>query len=623
MSSYPWLTVGVLGYISGCYENPDFKPVESRIHVSRPKMIESSANTTLPKFRCLVSDGKWNMHAIITDQTGKLGNNKVVTFRNFEIKFIQQRLILLLTDTVVSDEEYPPPEGAMRIDHGNITGSDTMKMLNELQSLNPQIDFGIVKSEPKPTPVHASVNFNSSSTVPIVKQKLSEQAKPAVHAKSKDSKPTTPIASVSPYNNRWIIKARVSNKSDIIHFSKTTTGKLFNVTFIDDSGEIRATGFNDAVDNFYEKLQVGKVYYVSKARVTTANRKFSSVNNEFELNFDQSTQIEQSMDSNDDAIPTNNFNFVPLESLSKVEPNQTVDVLGILSDIGDVSTINTKKGTPLDKRDITLVDDTGFSVRCTLWGKSATGFNTLPDSVIAIQGARVSDFGGRSLSLLSSSSIIVTPEIQEAFALQGWFLAKGKNQSFNTMNAINAAGPSVSANEKRITIEESKRENLGMSEKPDIFVVKAMVTTVSSKGTMYYPGCPDCRKKLIEDANGNGTWRCEKCDKSFDRPSYRYVLSVCVNDETDQFWASCFEEAGVEILGLSADELHDIHEQNPMLYEDKITRFPRYEYIIKIRASQDMYQNQMRVRRSVLSITKVNFVEEAHRLLKDLQIASN
>jgi hypothetical protein len=31
------------------------------------------------------------------------------------------------------------------------------------------------------------------------------------------------------------------------------------VNFVDESGEIRATGFNDAIDKFYELLEVGKV----------------------------------------------------------------------------------------------------------------------------------------------------------------------------------------------------------------------------------------------------------------------------------------------------------------------------------------------------------------------------
>ena len=56
--------------------------------------------------------------------------------------------------------------------------------------------------------------------------------------------------------------------------------------------EIKATGFNEAVDNFYEKLQEGKVYYVSRARVNIAKKQFSNINNEYEIMFENQTEIE-------------------------------------------------------------------------------------------------------------------------------------------------------------------------------------------------------------------------------------------------------------------------------------------------------------------------------------------
>ena len=49
-------------------------------------------------------------------------------------------------------------------------------------------------------------------------------------------------------------------KSDIRHYSNQRgEGKVFNVTFTDETGEIRATGFNDTVDAFYDLLEEGKV----------------------------------------------------------------------------------------------------------------------------------------------------------------------------------------------------------------------------------------------------------------------------------------------------------------------------------------------------------------------------
>lgn len=57
-------------------------------------------------------------------------------------------------------------------------------------------------------------------------------------------------------------------------------------------GEIRATGFNDAVDSYYNLLQEGKVFYISKAKVVIAKKQFSNLNNEYEIMFERDTDVE-------------------------------------------------------------------------------------------------------------------------------------------------------------------------------------------------------------------------------------------------------------------------------------------------------------------------------------------
>jgi len=59
---------------------------------------------------------------------------------------------------------------------------------------------------------------------------------------------------------RWTIRVRVTYKSDIKEWhNQRGQGRLFTVHFLDETGEIRATGFNDQVDAFYDKLKEGNV----------------------------------------------------------------------------------------------------------------------------------------------------------------------------------------------------------------------------------------------------------------------------------------------------------------------------------------------------------------------------
>ena len=150
----------------------------------------------------------------------------------------------------------------------------------------------------KPTPAMAS-----SSTIPAqapAKPVSSVQTSSTAPHQQPLPKPSGragsiyPIEGLSPYQNNWTIKARVTQKSDIKTWSNARgEGKLFNVTLMDDSGEIRATAFNLVVDHLYPKLEEGKVYYVSKARVNLAKKKFSNVNNDYELSFERNTEVEE------------------------------------------------------------------------------------------------------------------------------------------------------------------------------------------------------------------------------------------------------------------------------------------------------------------------------------------
>ena len=104
-----------------------------------------------------------------------------------------------------------------------------------------------------------------------------------------------PIEALSPYSHKWTIKARCTNKSDIKTWhNRNGEGKLFSINLLDDSGEIKATGFNDQCDALYDVFQEGSVYYISSpCRVQIAKKQFTNLNNDYELSFERDTVVEK------------------------------------------------------------------------------------------------------------------------------------------------------------------------------------------------------------------------------------------------------------------------------------------------------------------------------------------
>ena len=75
----------------------------------------------------------------------------------------------------------------------------------------------------------------------------------------------------------FVIKVRVTSKSDIRPFTKATgeKGHLFSVDLIDKEGhEISATFFGDAVDKFYPCIEENKVYFMRDGYVKMVAGKY-------------------------------------------------------------------------------------------------------------------------------------------------------------------------------------------------------------------------------------------------------------------------------------------------------------------------------------------------------------
>ncbi|KAM0753641.1 replication factor A 1, rfa1 [Meredithblackwellia eburnea MCA 4105] len=426
-----------------------------------------------------------------------------------------------------------------------------------------------------------------------------------------------PIEGLSPYQNKWTIKARCTVKSEIKHWSNAKgEGKLFSVNLLDDTGEIKATGFNDEVDKLYPIFEEGKVFYISKARVNIAKKQFSNLSNEYEISFGRDTDVELCEDQ--DSAPQIKYNFVELSHLSELEKDATVDVLGIVTENGTLAEITTKAAKQLKKRDLTIADRSGFNCRLTLWGKTAENWQDTDNGVFAFKGVRVGDFNGRTLSMGGGATVVANPDIPEAHDLKGWYDVEGSGKTFASHSGGAISGGSFKKEDFKTLDEVKNDDSLGMSEKPDFFAARATIILIKAEN-MWYPACPSqgCNKKVSMESDDQ--WRCEKCDRVYEGPEYRYIMSMCVGDYTNQIWINGFNDVGVQVLGRSADDMQRLREEDESSFTKALSDASGKMYEFTLRAKAETYNDNTRVKYSVQRINPVDWVTAAKNMLADIQ----
>lgn len=409
------------------------------------------------------------------------------------------------------------------------------------------------------------------------------------------SKPVQPIVSLSPFmGNKWWIKARVTDKSDIRHWNKpNSTGKLFSCTLIDESSAIRATFFNEGVDNFFHVLMPNQIFYFSGGSCKTANRKFSSVNNEYELSFDAQAIVEACHDSSASHIPSQRYNFVPISLLAQREPNTVVDLLAVVTDVAEpVKIVQKATGNELTKRTVKIADQTA-AVELTIWNDAALSFAVPIGSIIAVKSVKIGSWDGISVSTSQSSTIDVNPNVPDLKKLAAWYsTTHGSDVTSLTVKGANAgAGESKG----RRFFQDIEREGLGRGEKADNIEVRCVPTHIRIEN-LWYDACPKCSKKLQQP--DGVTYRCEKCEQVVPEPNPRYMTSIMCSDNVSQMWITIFDDAGKAFFGYSAPELKREAARDPSFVARIAQQKMHVPIIASLRVKEERFgdNNQERVK---------------------------
>lgn len=262
------------------------------------------------------------------------------------------------------------------------------------------------------------------------------------------------------------------------------------------------------------------------------------------------------------------------------------------------------------------MDKAQQGVKVTLWGKEAEDFVDLGNHpVLAVKGARVNDYRGKNLSTMGSTTLFQNPDITEAHELRGWYDSMGHSLAPMMIDASSqAASGSNNNNEERKLISQIKDENMGTGEKADWITVLASITYVKSDGTLSYPACisEGCNKKMLYE--GPCMWKCERCQQVFERCNQRYMLNIQIGDESGQTWVTLFDETSEAILGISAEALEKLRDEDGEAFKKVFENALFKNYLFKLKVQQSVYNGETKIRTSVFTAVTPNYPDESKRL---------
>jgi len=444
------------------------------------------------------------------------------------------------------------------------------------------------------------------------------------------------IASLTPYMNKWTIKARVTQKGEMRTWNNAKgSGKLFSFTVIDESCDLKVTAFKEDAEKFEPIIKVGECFTISNGVLKNKNAQYNNTGSDYELTLGRSSIIEPCDGDDEDleGMPRQIYDFVPINKMESFtieeRGRRIVDVCGIIKSADTEITTLTSKTTGRDmfKRELIIVDNTKTQISLTLWGETAKSFDhsKYVGEIIAVKGAQLGTFNGRSLS--ASFTSIIEFQIDQngdeyAQKLMNWYNDEGNSESFKTITTSGGASGGGATEWKLLNNINADCQSAG---KALFFVSKCTVTYVK-KDNPAYRGCPGkegsdakCNKKLMDEGNGN--YRCEKCDFHTPTFNWRLILNAQIADDTGAVYTTFFGEQGEQLLDLNAQDfgalLEDKEGSSEKAYERAISGPIFKEFILSNRANVDTYQDEQRVRIASTRLAEVNYANYAEKLLEE------
>ncbi|KAA8495307.1 Replication factor A protein 1 [Porphyridium purpureum] len=444
-----------------------------------------------------------------------------------------------------------------------------------------------------------------------------------------------PISSLNPYTSHWVVRGQVLSKSEPRRYQNARgEGCVMSFAIADASGSIRVSAFNEVAEAMDAMLVPGQTVAITQAQLRPSNPKYNqNTDSNYEMTLTARSKLKVLPHA--EVKPKVRLNLVRIDKLQDIEAGKYCDVMGIVQQVEPVVELTSQKtGEQFSKRTVMLVDESGCQVSVTLWRdgieliESAEGH-----PVMLCRGVRRGEYGGVSLDAGRTSSFEISPDLPRAVELRKWYDGKAEQVGGTDVLEFTPVGGAAGTqgtpggaggiSRERRTLQSIKDEATTLLDtnptKPLIFSCRARVMTIQLRDGAgpWYASCPVDKKKLTELTEAQ--WSCEACNKSYEKPQYRYVLNAAVADESGQQYVSIFDDVGQHVLGISAGQLQEKREMSEPEYLELLQGASKKLLAMRVRVKNELYKEENRMRFTVLDAKPLNYTAEAMSMMQEIR----
>ncbi|KAL6524715.1 Replication factor A protein 1 [Orobanche hederae] len=302
-----------------------------------------------------------------------------------------------------------------------------------------------------------------------------------------------------------------------------------------------------AVSHNFIKLKEGSIYSVRNFQVQNKENEYRILKNErFKLEFDGATIVREVYVSNSGFVRYP-FQFVDIPDLALTSSNSTIDVVGFVKDVRQITT-KLNGATTLDFK---LENTMGHSVRVTLWnvlGENLIRKRTCRFGVYAaVLTCMIPRIYNRKLYISSSSSTVILDDdaIPAIDTLMG-----GNSRAIMSRETL-----SMDCTQPRpATLENLLMWARNLKHQTATFQCGVRINNVRTQGGWNYQHCggTNCMKGFTSEG---GMFYCESCEGTVHYPVLRYRLELEVSDTTAEAVIVLYDETAKDLIKHSADSI--------------------------------------------------------------------